>query len=161
MPGWIDNIYGPIAMIYGAAMGVLRVAPFRGEAPSIIVPVDFCANLVIACAWQTAKLNPQTTKSDPIIYNFVPHVTNQLKNSEFSDAVEKHRMIFPLEQAIWYPFSNYTSNLRLFNLLAIFYHLIPGYIIDIVLRLRGQKPRMIKLYNKIHKTMNALVAFST
>ncbi|XP_034476537.1 fatty acyl-CoA reductase wat-like [Drosophila innubila] len=166
MPGWIDNIYGPIAMVYGAAFGVLRVAPISGKAIANIVPVDFCANIILASAWKTAKetagRSPQTrTSLPPTIYNYVPNEKNLITNDDFTDYVDRHRYIFPLRKAIWYPYLISFSIQWVFKLAAIFYHLIPGYLIDFGLWAQGKKTRMIKMYSKIHKTMDALSPFST
>ncbi|KAH8391498.1 hypothetical protein KR215_001969 [Drosophila sulfurigaster] len=163
MSGWIDNIYGPLAMVYGTAIGVLRIAPVNMRAPNAIVPVDYCANCILACAMQAANESAEKRRRSlpPTIYNYVAHKSNPISNGTFHDILAKYQHTVPLEQALWYPFLHTTSFLWLFKLIAIFYHTLPGYAIDLVLRLQGQKPRLIKLYTKIHKTMNALAHFST
>ncbi|KAH8298431.1 hypothetical protein KR044_002650, partial [Drosophila immigrans] len=158
MSGWIDNIYGPISTLYGCVLGILRVAPIDLNGWSHIVPVDFCANLLLACARHTAK---ESTKSTPTIYNLVPHVKNRITNGEFLNAVEKLRNVYPFERSIWYPFLHTTSFYWLFKFASIFYHVLPGFTMDLVLRLQGQKPRMTKLYEKIHKDIDAKVYFTT
>ncbi|KAH8298433.1 hypothetical protein KR044_002655 [Drosophila immigrans] len=163
IPGWIDNIYGPIAMVYGTAMGVLRVAPINNNNCIHIVPVDYCANIILASVMQTAKESAERRRliSPPTIYNYVPHEKNLLINRDFHNAVSKQRHICPFEQALWYPFLHTTSIHWIFKVMAFLYHTLPGYAIDLVLQLRGQKPRMIKLYQKIHKNMDALSYFGT
>ncbi|XP_060657141.1 fatty acyl-CoA reductase wat-like [Drosophila nasuta] len=163
MPGWIDNIYGPVATIYGATLGVLRVAPVNLDANCDIVPVDFCANLILACAWQTARefSECEADQSPPKIYNHVPHAKNMITNRSLINATERLRLICPLEQSIWYPFLHTTTTIWLLKLAYIFYHLLPGYIMDLALRFRGQKPRMIKLYNRIHEAIDATCYFSS
>ncbi|KAH8354948.1 hypothetical protein KR093_002711 [Drosophila rubida] len=161
--GWIDNIYGPIAVLYGSGIGVLRIAPVSDKAFNHIVPVDYCANTIIACVMQTAKESAEHRRlsAPPTIYNYVPHKSNPITNEEFINTFLKYRYNAALEQAIWYPFLHTTSIHWMFKIIAIFYHTIPGYAIDLVLKLRGQKPRLIKLYKKIHKSMDALSYFST
>lgn len=56
MPGWIDNLYGPIAVLYGAAFGILHITLLNLKAQAGIVPVDYCVNMVLTCAWNTAPL---------------------------------------------------------------------------------------------------------
>ncbi|KAL7738540.1 hypothetical protein ACLKA6_006845 [Drosophila palustris] len=167
VPGWIDNIYGPIAMIYGAAIGVLRVAPVLGKGRSNIVPVDFCANVVLASAWKTAKeaaerkSQTQTPLPPPTIYNYLPYNKNILTNDDLTEAMERHRFDYPLIKCIWFPFMVSMPIHWMFKVAAFFFHLVPGYLIDLVLRLKGQKPRMIRMYTKIHKTMDVLSPFSS
>lgn len=57
VPGWIDNLYGPTSILIGAATGVLRVLYARMSQNASVVPVDYCANAILACSWHTAK-NP-------------------------------------------------------------------------------------------------------
>ncbi|XP_030562484.1 fatty acyl-CoA reductase wat-like [Drosophila novamexicana] len=163
VPGWIDNFYGPIAVIYGAALGVLRVVPLNRQAISNIVPVDGCANLVLACAWRTAmeatQRKQQVIPAPVTIYNYVPSSENIIYYSDFTGAVEEKRDVFPMAQAIWYPFLHTTRMPWLFKLATIFYHLLPGYLVDLLLRLRGQKPRLIPIYKKIHKSLDVLQKF--
>lgn len=55
LPGWIDNMNGPTSCIAGAAKGFLRA--FRADADAVtdIIPVDHCANLIIAAAYHRAQ----------------------------------------------------------------------------------------------------------
>ncbi|XP_034664018.1 fatty acyl-CoA reductase wat isoform X3 [Drosophila subobscura] len=157
MPGWIDNLYGPIAVLYGVAFGVLRITRLNVKAQAGIVPVDYSACMALATVWHTAiEAKPQ---GDPAIYNFTPSEENLITWGDFRDKAENLVHSYPLSKMMWCPFLHCTTTPWLFRLVAYFYHLLPGYAIDVVLRLRGQKPRMIKLYGKIHKNINILAPF--
>ncbi|EDW60376.2 fatty acyl-CoA reductase wat [Drosophila virilis] len=160
---WIDNIYGPIAIIHGLLYGVLRVLPLNLNAESNIVPVDNCANLVLSCAWRTAmeaaQRKEQVIGSPPLIYNFAPSGENVIINVFIDDAVKRKRHFYPVTLAKWYPFLHATTKPRLFKLAAIFYHLLPAYMVDLYLRLRGQKPRMVAMYQKIHRYIDVMQHF--
>ncbi|XP_017846787.1 fatty acyl-CoA reductase wat [Drosophila busckii] len=165
--GWIDNLYGPIAILYGAAFGILRVTRLNVNAAANIVPVDFCGNMVLASAWQTAVQQAERKQSaesaqqqQPPIYNYVPSNRNELSWGGFRDKAQLLANTYPLSQAMWLPFLHCTTTAWLFKFLAFFYHLLPGYAIDLVLWLRGQQPRMIRLYDKIHKNIELLVPFT-
>lgn len=43
-----------MSVLYGSAYGVLRVMYGCPTNDAGLVPVDFCANMMIACAWYTA-----------------------------------------------------------------------------------------------------------
>lgn len=49
--GWIDNLYGPTAIVHGVAYGILRVLPFDTNRKMFVVPVDNCANVVLSSCW--------------------------------------------------------------------------------------------------------------
>lgn len=158
--GWIDNLYGPVAIVLGIAYGILRIMPFDTRSKMFVVPVDYCANVVLSSCWKTAQLAAQgKSQSPPIIYNYVPHENNGVVLEAFKQVVERQRDICPLENGLWYPYVRVVTNPWLYKLAIFFYHLLPGYILDILLRLKGKKPRLIKLYNKIHMNMDVLYYF--
>ncbi|KAH8383417.1 hypothetical protein KR009_008479 [Drosophila setifemur] len=158
LTGWIDNLYGPMAVLYGSAIGILRITLLNVKAQAGIVPVDYCANMVIACAWNTAverkKLHPE-----PVIYNYSPSNDNLITWEGFRDKAQHLSSYYPMSQMMWVPFLHCTSIPWLFRLMAYFYHLLPGYAIDLVLRLSGRKPKMLKLYDQIHKNIEILAPF--
>jgi len=57
LPGWIDNINGPTAVITGVATGVISVVRCKEELVADVVPVDIVINMMITVAWQTATKN--------------------------------------------------------------------------------------------------------
>nr|XP_043067575.1 fatty acyl-CoA reductase wat-like [Drosophila bipectinata] len=63
--GWIDNLYGPIGMMYGIAFGVLRVVSFKENALSSMVPVDYAANVALATVCK-ASMDKQITLRNSI-----------------------------------------------------------------------------------------------
>ncbi|XP_030573576.1 fatty acyl-CoA reductase wat-like [Drosophila novamexicana] len=169
--GWIDNIYGPIAILLGTACGILRIFRVNVHAQANMVPVDYCANLTLASVWQTAKEDaahkrksigtaaPAAQLLAPPIYNYVPSDLNLLTWGDFKRKAESLGHMYPLTKMIWLPFLHTTTTPWLFRLAAFFYHILPGYCIDVVLRLRGRRPRMLKLYEKIHKNADVLSPF--
>ncbi|XP_017041065.1 fatty acyl-CoA reductase wat isoform X2 [Drosophila ficusphila] len=159
MSGWIDNLYGPFAVLYGSAFGIVRVTRLNLKAHGGIVPVDYCVNMVLTCAWNTARERSIQLPTEPPIYNFIPAEGNLITWGEFKDRAVRLSYNYPFSQMMWMPFLICTTIPWLLQILTCIYHLLPGYAIDLVLRLRGQKPRMIKLYDKIHKNIDMLAPF--
>ncbi|XP_034488536.1 fatty acyl-CoA reductase wat-like [Drosophila innubila] len=168
IPGWIDNLYGPLSILLGCAVGVLRVMIVDVYTQANVGPVDYCANMVLSTAWKTAlenvqrkeKLSDKLPLRDPIIYNYAVSEKNPVKWSKFYKTVEDERYTLALEQMIWYPFLHTCTKLWAFELATLVYHILPGHFIDMVLRLRRQKPRMVKMYDKIHKHIKTVYWFT-
>ncbi|XP_017143383.1 fatty acyl-CoA reductase wat [Drosophila miranda] len=160
--GWTDNLYGPIALIFGGARGVLRIMCVNTKAHIGLVPGDYSANAALACAWKTDQ-NAQsgTVEGKPTIYTLAPSDNNVITFGRFIDLSFACRDIFPLSKMVWYPFINCVSNPWLFAMGAFFYHILPGYFMDLILRLMGRKPRMVDLYQKIHKNIALLGPFTS
>ncbi|XP_034487080.1 fatty acyl-CoA reductase wat-like [Drosophila innubila] len=165
--GWTNNLNGPISILFGYIAGVLRVAHLDKNVIAHIVPVDYCANMVLSIAWKTAVENVHHKKNDtdlfllkePTIYNYVNSNQNPLKWRNFANTIDNLIHVCPLEQIAWYPFLKTYTNYWAFKLASLAYHILPAHIIDIVLRLRGQKPRMVKVYDKIHNHNKKLTFF--
>ncbi|KAH8369008.1 hypothetical protein KR200_007058 [Drosophila serrata] len=157
--GWIDNLYGPMAILFGVAKGVLRIATIDVKTDVSLVPVDYCANLALACAWQTTKDERKEMKA-PTIYQLAPSEGNKITNGEFINHALDGRMRFPLTKMIWYPFLHCITIMWLYPLAAFFYHTLPAYFFDLALWLQGRKPRLVKIYQKVHRTLMILGPFS-
>ncbi|EDV42334.1 uncharacterized protein Dana_GF17060 [Drosophila ananassae] len=154
--GWIDNLYGPIGMMFGIASGVLRVISINKKTLSSMVPADYSANVGLASIWQTAK-DKKLTSGNPVpippkIYAFGAG-KNLLRNKVFINYTWSLSEEVPLPVIIWYPFWLNVLSQKLYPLVAFFFHILPGYIFDLVLRLSGKKPRLIKLYKVIHENI--------
>lgn len=161
LPGWIDNYYGPLSVSLGVMLGFLRVLLSDPKVSTHIVPVDYCANTALACAWHTAGQSSAVVEKDqPNIYNYVPTKHNLTTWGHMKKACMECIEENPSNQMIWLPFLHFTQNIHIFNIAIIFYHLLPGYVLDLGLRLRGKKPRMIKLYEKAHRNFLPLSLFS-
>lgn len=52
--GYIDNLYGPTGVVYGAGTGVLRTMHCDRDVVANIVPVDMTVNALIAASWDVA-----------------------------------------------------------------------------------------------------------
>lgn len=53
--GWIDNIYGPTGVLYGAGLGLLHTLQADPEKVSDLVPADYVVNMCIATGWKVYK----------------------------------------------------------------------------------------------------------
>ncbi|EDV42333.1 uncharacterized protein Dana_GF17061 [Drosophila ananassae] len=162
--GWVDNLYGPIGMIFGIAFGVLRMLCFNKSSYNSFVPGDYAGNVAIASIWQTAKDKKLTSRNPvdipPKIYAFGAG-KNLIQNKDFLNYALALREEIPLTQMIWYPFLFNVPSPTLYSIVAFFVHILPGYIFDLVLRLSGKKPRLIKLYKVIHENIFTTRYFTT
>ncbi|KAH8247092.1 hypothetical protein KR032_009192, partial [Drosophila birchii] len=158
--GWSDNLYGPMALAYGGARGVVRVVMSDPNVRLSVVPAEYCSNLALTCAWKTGVNPGRGCKPEsPPIYQFAPSENNEITQKSFIDLLVMNRDFTPLNQMIWYPYVLMIPPF-LFPLAAFFYHIIPGYFLDTLLRLSGRKPILVKTYRKIHKNIKVLRLFS-
>ncbi|XP_017035510.1 fatty acyl-CoA reductase wat-like [Drosophila kikkawai] len=154
--GWTEGLNGPQALIFGIARGVVRVLTFDSNSKFNLVPVDYCANVILACAWTTGTNIGHAEK--PPIYTFGSTRKNQLCLKNFLELGFSFINRNPLNNVLWYPFLIRFPPL-LFPFAAFFFHTLPGYFLDALLRLNGRKPILGKVYSKIHKNIALLGPF--
>lgn len=52
--GWVDNFNGPVALLIGAAKGVVHVTLADRDIVADYIPVDVCIKAIIVAAWRKA-----------------------------------------------------------------------------------------------------------
>lgn len=55
VPGWIPNLFGPIGLMLGISMGLVRVLMINKHYVTDVVPGDLCTNHLITVAHETSK----------------------------------------------------------------------------------------------------------
>lgn len=160
LTGWVGNFYGPSAALYACARGVLRVMQMKSQHKAHLVPADSCASLMLAIGWETARSDQrQRLNLAPPIYNYAHDDENPLIWKQYMSAITELGSELPISKMIWFPFMITVSKKWLYDILTFFYHIIPGFIIDLLLTLKGKKKRMMKLYRSIHKLTGVMEYF--
>lgn len=59
LPGWVDNLNGPVGLIVGGGKGVIRSMLCKGDYHAEVIPVDIAINSIIAIAH---KIGTATTR---------------------------------------------------------------------------------------------------
>lgn len=154
---WIDNVYGPTGLIVGAGTGVIHT--YYGDSNIItdMIPVDIVVNALISATKETAM-----NKKDDEIPIFTCSSSRQkpVKWNDFIEMNRRHGIYWPTIRAIWYYSFMSTDNPYFYALLNFLCHTVPGYILDTLATLAGQKPILLKIYKKIDKVSDILAYFS-
>ncbi|XP_050316285.1 fatty acyl-CoA reductase wat-like isoform X2 [Anthonomus grandis grandis] len=158
VPGWIDNLYGPTGVAVGTISGVLRVSPCDTSKRADLVPVDTCVCGLIASAWDVAERKEERKPDNIPVYNYVASPENPILWDEFLKLNFLHGVNYTPSSAIWCPYAVLTTNVYLYWILRLLLHTLPAFFIDLVTYAIGGKPKLLKVYKKIHK-FSELVAF--
>lgn len=154
--GWIDNVYGPTGLIVGAGTGVLHTYFGDSNMTTDMIPVDMVVNALICATKETA-----TNKKDDIpIYTCSSSGQKPIRWNQFIEMNKRHGIYWPTIRAIWYYSFFSTDNPYLYALLNLTCHIIPGYLLDTLAVIVGQKPILGKIYKKIDKVRDILAYFS-
>nr|XP_050868792.1 fatty acyl-CoA reductase wat-like isoform X2 [Vespula vulgaris] len=158
VPGWIDNLYGPVGITISVLMGLMRVYYCDGSIKANLVPADLTVNGLIVSAWDIA--NNRRSKEDFPIYNYVSN-DNPITYNRFIEMMLKYGKLIPFKKAVWYYSFTITKYRPIYLFCIFFLHLLPALIIDTIAVCVGKQPRLLGIYNKIHQMSDALSYFST
>ncbi|KAL4711336.1 hypothetical protein ACJJTC_019177 [Scirpophaga incertulas] len=159
---WLDNMYGPTGVVVGSASGILRTLQCDVGVSADIVPVDYVVNcLMVAAADVHSAYNTRQPPKEPPIYNYVSSVENQITWGDFLSHNIAQVDIHPLSNAIWYITLTLTKSSIMYGTYKILFHLIPAALVDALAAGLGRKPKMLKVYKKIHKFSSVISYFCT
>lgn len=154
-PGWIDNFNGPVALLIASGAGVMRSMYSEPTLISDYIPVDLSIKgLIMASRIRgTKKYEP----SDEIkIYNCC---TGKIIQVTIGDIVNLGLNIlekYPHEKILWAPGGGITSWKYINYFRVLFFQLLPAIFIDMLLKLAGKKPMLIKVQRKLFIANQAL-----
>lgn len=132
----MDNWNGPAGLLSAFGSGIIRTIICEQNQVADMVPIDIVINLMIVTAWRTG-----TTKSNEIkVYNCVTSKQNPITWKQFLDTSLGFMIRHPLEDVVWYPTSNLSTNTYLNMLHSYLVNSIPAYCIDSLAVALRRKP---------------------
>ncbi|XP_045770535.1 fatty acyl-CoA reductase 1-like [Maniola jurtina] len=158
--GWIENLNGPVGMMIASGKGILRTMYTNPDLEADYIPVDVCIKSFIAGAWArgTQKLKP-TDEID--VYNCSSSHMKTMTMGEVVDYGKKIVREIPLEGMLWYAGGSLTTSRLMYYFKVLFFHLLPAVLVDLVLRITGNKPMLVKLQRRIYTANLALHYYVT
>ncbi|XP_055404538.1 fatty acyl-CoA reductase 1 isoform X3 [Bubalus kerabau] len=156
-PGWIDNFNGPSGLFIAAGKGILRTMRASNNALADLVPVDVVVNMSLAAAWYSGVNRPRNI----MVYNCTTGSTNPFHWGEVGYYLNHFFKMNPLNQVFRRPSIKFCSNNLLLHYWKGVRHTVPALLLDLALRLTGQKPWMMKTITRLHKAMVFLEYFTS
>ncbi|XP_035741479.1 fatty acyl-CoA reductase wat-like isoform X3 [Vespa mandarinia] len=155
-PGWIDNINGPVGITASVFMGLMRTHYCDGSLKIDLVPGDLTINDLIASAWNISNKH----RDDIPIYNYISE-DNVITYNRLKKILFKYGQLMPFKEAIWYCSLNITKYRPVYLFYVYFlYLLLLAFIIDTIALCLYKRPRLLRMYNKIHKISDNFGYFS-
>nr|CAD7420785.1 unnamed protein product [Timema poppensis] len=138
LPGWVDNLNGPVGLMIAAGKGVVRSVHLKGEYHSEVIPVDFAINGLLMLA---AKVGSSSDRPKEVpVYNLTASAVKKMTWKEVLDIGRKIIYDYPFEMTVWYPDGNIRASKFMHNMCVIFLHFLPAYLIDFLMLIFFQKP---------------------
>ncbi|XP_011495398.1 PREDICTED: putative fatty acyl-CoA reductase CG5065 [Ceratosolen solmsi marchali] len=147
-PGWVDNVSGITGMLMEIGRGTIRSIVCQPRFVVDVVPVDYVVDTLICTAWHVTTSKPKRFTNDSCalrVYNCTSGSINPIKWGEIGELTRKYAIESPSKYVMWYPHVTYRSS-QIFHKVAIaILHFLPAFVIDLILRFRGSKPKMINI----------------
>ncbi|XP_059057689.1 fatty acyl-CoA reductase wat-like [Achroia grisella] len=157
---WLDNMYGPTGIAVGSVSGIVRTLQCDENVTADLVPVDSAVNcLMVAAANVSAAYKQRSPPQEPPIFNYVSSVENKITYGDFMEKNITRVDHYPTSNAVWYVSLTLTKSILMYNIYKFFLHLLPGALFDVLAICVGRKPKMMKVYKKVHKFSSVLTYF--
>lgn len=158
IPGWVDNLNGPVALFLGSGKGIIRSILCNIDHPVEALPVDLAINVLVMIPWDFVR-EKQKPKTIPVINLTVPRNLRQTWGF-FAETMRSVFNDFPFEAGIWYPGGATTKN-PIFHYTRVFFtQWIPALLVDAICILLRRRPFLVRLQKKIFVGSKMLQYFS-
>ncbi|XP_049839722.1 putative fatty acyl-CoA reductase CG5065 [Schistocerca gregaria] len=155
-PGWGDTFNGPVGLLIAASMGVVHVSYSRRSCVADYMPVDIAVSATILAAW---KKGTESSSKEVSIYQCSSHKHQALTLKEVVDIGQSLIWDYPLGYCLWYPSGIITDNWFIYFIAAMLFHIVPAVFFDLLLRIAGKKPILLKIARRIYLANTALSHF--
>ncbi|XP_061386498.1 putative fatty acyl-CoA reductase CG5065 [Musca vetustissima] len=159
VPGWVDNLNGPVGVMTAGARGVLRSMMCDLDLEADMIPVDVAINdlIIIPYGFTQYKERP---KEIPVFNLVLPEKLRKKWGWILNRGIELNEK-YPLSWPLWYPNATITMNkyVHMFNM--IFFMWLPAVLIDGLLTIAGQRRFMIRIQKRIAVGLEVLQFFTT
>lgn len=159
LPGWVDNVNGPMGLGALASLGILRTIDWNYDGVADFVPVDMVANSVLAVAERTARLYQKEIK----VYNCSSSSLNPITWGSTFELLRNEGFKAPPYKLLRVPITvPHYNRANRFKFAAIkLSELLFAYLIDLILIICGQKTLLVRLTKKLHHGYEILKPFTT
>uniref|UniRef100_A0A336MJD1 Fatty acyl-CoA reductase n=1 Tax=Culicoides sonorensis TaxID=179676 RepID=A0A336MJD1_CULSO len=159
LPGEVLNMVTD--KFQGIVMEIGRgtITSVMGEKKFIVdlIPVDMVVNTMITAAWNNANFGSKSVR----VYNCTSGQINPITWQDFGILLQKYWIKHPTKYAMLYPSFSYRTNYPIHKIIETFLHILPAYVFDIIMRLQGKKPIMMKIARKFQKAGETGTFFAT
>ncbi|XP_022914394.2 putative fatty acyl-CoA reductase CG5065 [Onthophagus taurus] len=156
IPGWVDNLNGPIGLFYAGGKGIVRSGIIDENLVPQIIPVDVAINSLIVSGYERAT----NMYCDRVINVSCGDVLRPTWRDMFV-TFQYLAIKYPYKLILWYPKPHLTTSYYLYIINVILFQILPAIIIDFLLIIFLQKPFLINIQKRLLLTWKVLRPFTT
>lgn len=159
IPGWVDNVNGPMGLGTLASIGILRNIDWNYYGVCDFIPVDTVVNSMLAIAERTSRLYPNEIK----VYNCSSSSLKPITWGEGFEILRAESIKSPPYKMLRIPIEvpRHRRANKIGFAMTKLSEILFAYLIDFILMLFGQKQLLTKLTSKLHHGYEILRPFTT
>lgn len=154
VPGWCDNFNGPTGLVIVGGLGLSHVTACKTNNHLDTIPVDVCVKGMIVAALKTWK---DQNKPEIPIFNATSIRLITFKSMALT--IRKMNLKVPSVNMFGIPYVHFTACAYYAWLICLFRNLLPALFVDGVLKVSGNKPKLMKIQRIIYNTDQSLKYF--
>ncbi|XP_023227144.1 putative fatty acyl-CoA reductase CG5065 [Centruroides sculpturatus] len=156
--GWNENNSAVDYITANGLKGILRSMLSDEDKICDIIPSDTVVSLLLSAAWKKA-ITPHRRQDEIPVYNCTSGSINPLTIRKFLQCSYLQFWKCPSENTFLYPIKIPKKYYYWNCIHNVMKHQFPALLTDIFQVAIGKKPKMMKVYNNVHKTMSTLEYF--
>ncbi|XP_071441027.1 putative fatty acyl-CoA reductase CG5065 [Hetaerina americana] len=149
IPGWTDNLNGPMGLLIGAGKGVIRTMYCDSRGHADFIPVDVVVNATLMLTWDFVTKKPKDPEKR--VYNLTSSSEHKISWEEILDIGKAVSKYIPLNGIVWYPGGSMKRSKTVHLICVFLFHTIPAYVLDALIMLSGHKPVLRRVQARITK----------
>ncbi|XP_055629552.1 fatty acyl-CoA reductase wat-like isoform X1 [Toxorhynchites rutilus septentrionalis] len=153
--GWIDNLNGPFGLLLGCATGIVRTTNLDLNLSMNWMPVDVSIKGAIITAWKQSLV----PSSELMVYNNAVEQHKTITHRFLMEAGSSICLRVPMSKTLWFPGVNATKCKYWFYTLFFWLQIVPSVLVDLLLKLTGKQPILMKLQRKIFYAQISMAYF--
>ncbi|XP_038219949.1 fatty acyl-CoA reductase 1-like [Zerene cesonia] len=160
VPGWIENLNGPVGLLIASGLGILRSVYSDPDLLADYMPVDVAIKMFIVGAWMRGSKKLEPTDDVEVYHCSSSH----MKTMTLGEIIEHGKEIIkevPLDKMMWISDGGVTKSRLVYNMKVLILHLLPALLVDLLLSVSGKPPMLVKLQRRIYSANIALNYYLT
>ncbi|XP_055842635.1 fatty acyl-CoA reductase 1-like [Episyrphus balteatus] len=158
-PGFTESMTGVMGLLSIWGTGLIQVLLCNPKIILNITPLDGSTKLMLIFTAKSAKLERKSLLEKTPVGMFSSWGILRHSFAEFGKFLSAIARENPLEKSIWIPHVTMTTSSVVYWVYLFFLQLFPAFIIDVFLKLFGQKPFMMAIQRKVYFATDTLRFF--
>ncbi|XP_041970659.1 fatty acyl-CoA reductase 1-like [Aricia agestis] len=147
-PGWVDNFNGPMGICVAGAQGVLRSVYGDPKSSQDYVPGDVAIKGILMASWLRGT-KPLQAHDDIPVYHACAGAEHLISMEYIRDVGLEAAPIIAFENTFRPMNVVFFNSLLLFRLYVLMSHVLPAVAADVVFRVLGKKPMLLRLQRRV------------